>query len=307
MTGSQKIFALFLAVVVIIIFAVDFGKKQAEKEFVAQNSYNGNTAEGNFQKGNDDQALIFESGFTEIDRKIDSMFGRDRRLLIEEYKQKSFSERGMSSMQWQIDEYKAKEREAREALKKVYQKKIEDLVNLQTRKYYQKVLDSIRKDPSNTMNKISKELLADDMKEMKKILLSDSLARVFGTFRETEPKIVFNEYVQERPFDVIGEVPEKKEVSFSEIVWMLLAVVGLVGVYSYFFRKKPLYMGGNYVPDGIKLVLIALLGIILLYIFYPLINSFGYNWLVWLMIIGVIVLLYRLFNEDENILKSKKR
>jgi uncharacterized membrane protein len=66
-------------------------------------------------------------------------------------------------------------------------------------------------------------------------------------------------------------------------------------------------MGGNYVSDGIKLILIAILGVTLLYIFYPLIATFGYNWLVWILIIGVVFLLYRLFDEDANILKSGKK
>jgi hypothetical protein len=83
--------------------------------------------------------------------------------------------------------------------------------------------------------------------------------------------------------------------------------MGTAFAYSYFIKKKTLYMGGDYVSDGIKIILIIILGAALLYIFYPLINSFGYNWLVWLLIIGVVILLYRLFSEDENILKSGKK
>ena len=210
-------------------------------------------------------------------------------------------------MLWKIEEYRAKERQARESFKKEYLKKIENIVSLKTKTYYQKTLDSIQKDPSNKMSEKSKELLADDILEMRKMVITDSLARIYGTSHETEPKIVFNNDGGKEAFDVDKYVDEKKPITLSEIVWLLLALVGLVGVYFYFIRKKPLYMGGNYVSDGIKIFLIALLGVALLYIFYPLINTFGYNWLVWLLIIGVVVLLYRLFDEDVDILKSKKK
>ena len=306
MTGAQKMFAVFLALIVVIIFAFEFGKEQAKKEQVSTDLYNESTVETAPETENN-EGLIFQSGFTAIDMKVDSVFGNERRWLVNDYKQTFNTEEGKAAMLWKIEEYRAKEKKFRDSLKKMYLKKIEHVVDLKTRNYHKKILDSIQKDPANKMSKISKELLADDILEMRKIMINDSLARIYGTNHETDPQIVFNDNAQNDALKAPDGAHVKKEISFSEIVWLLLAVVGLVGVYSYFIRKKPFDMGGSYVSESIKLILIVILGSTLLYIFYPLIAAFGYNWLVWILISGVIVLLYRLFSEDIDILKSGKK
>lgn len=304
----QKIFLAFFALVVIILFVVNFDKKQEEiHENEVVNNVLDESRFSNKPYPEIDEGLVFESGFTDIDRKIDSMFQDERRWLINDYKQSMTTKGGRATMLWKIEEYRAKERQARESLKKEYLKKIENIISLKTKKYYEKTLDSIKKDPSNKMSEKSKELLADDILEMRKIVIGDSLARIFGTSNEIDPKIVFNNNGGKTAFNIDNEVESKKTITLSEIFWLLTALAGLIGVYFYFIRKKPLYMGGNYVSDGIKIFLIALLVITLLYIFYPLITTFGYNWLVWLLIIGVLVLLYRLFDEDVDILKSRKK
>lgn len=306
MTGSHKILAILLALIVVIIFAIDFEKKQERQRQVSTDLYNENTMETSPYAEND-EGLIFESGFTDIDRKIDSILGNERRWLINEYKQFANSKEGKAAMLWKIEEYRSKEKKFRDSLKKMYLKKIENVVELKTKNYHKKILDSIQKDPSNQMSKKSKELLVDDIVEMKKMVITDSLARIFGTNHETDPQIIFNNNSGINTIDVESQNPEKSEISLSEIIWLLLAIIGIVGLYSYFIRKKPLYMGGNYISDGIKMILLAILVMSLLYIFYPLIAIFGYNWLVWILIIGVVILLYRLFSEDENILKSRKK
>lgn len=303
----QKIFVAIFALVVIILFAINFDKKQEEQKEVLNDDVFTESHFNNKPYPEIDEGLVFESGLTDIDRKIDSMFGNERRWLINDYRQSMSTKDGRSTMLWKIEEYRGKERQARELFKKEYLKKIENIVNLKTKTYYKKMLDSIQKDPSNKMSVKSKTLLADDILEMRKIVITDSLARIYGTSHEIDPKIVFNNNGGEEAFNVNKEVDEKKEITLSEIVWLLLALVGLVGVYFYFIRKKSLYMGGKYVSDGIKMFLIALLGVALLYIFYPLINTFGYNWLVCLLIIGVVILLYRLFDEDVDILKPRKK
>lgn len=307
MTGPQKGFALFLAMIVIIIFAIDFGRNQARQEQeISTDLSSENTIETNPYSEND-EGLVFESGFTEIDNKVDVFFGNERSWLISDYKRMVNTKEGKEEMVREIENYRAKEKKFRDSLKKIYLEKIDQVVALKTKNYHKKVLDSIMKDSSSKMSKGSKELYADDVLEIRKRLIRDSLARIYGTSHETDPQIVFNENAGKDASKAAQDAQVKREISISEVVWLLLAAIGIMGVYSYFVRKKPLYMGGNYVSDVIKLILIAILAATLLYIFYPLINSFGYNWLVWLLIAGVIILLYRLFNEDENILKSGKK
>jgi len=306
-TGPQKMFIIILALIVVIIFAIDFGRNQARQEQeLSADSYSENTVETNPYTENN-EGLVFESGFTEIDRKVDSLFGNERSWLISDYKRTVNTKEGKAEMLWKIEEYRAKEKKFRDSLKKMYLKKINHVVELKTKNYHKKILDSIMKDSSSKMSKGSKELYADDVLEIRKRLLRDSLARIYGTSHETDPQIVLNENAGKRTVEVKNQIPEKREITLSEITWFLLFIVGAVFAYSYFIRKKPLYMGGDYVSDGIKIILIAILGAALLYIFYPLINSFGYNWLVWLLIAAVAILLYRLFSEDENILKSRKK
>ncbi|MEG1590340.1 APC family permease [Chryseobacterium sp.] len=303
----EKIFAALFALVVIILFAINFDKKQEEQKDVLNDDVFTENHFNNKPYPEIDDGLVFESGLTDIDRKIDSMFGNERRWLINDYKQSMSTKDGRATMLWKIEEYRGKERQARELLKKEYLKKIENIVNLKTKTYYKKMLDSIQKNSSNKMSEKSKALLAEDILEMRKIVITDSLVKIYGTSYKVDPKIVFNNNGGKEVFNINKEVDEKKEITLSEIVWLMLALVGLVGVYFYFIRKKPLYMGGKYVSDGIKMFLIALLGVALLYIFYPLIHTFGYNWLVGLLIIGVVVLLYRLFDEDVDILKPRKK
>jgi hypothetical protein len=53
-----------------------------------------------------------------------------------------------------------------------------------------------------------------------------------------------------------------------------------------------------------EILLIAILVAMLVYLFYPLVKMFGYNWFVWMLVMGVVLLLYRLFREDKTILNS---
>jgi hypothetical protein len=85
-TGPQKMLIIILALIVVIIFAIDFGRNQARQEQeLSSDSYSENTVEANPYTENE-QGLVFESGFTEIDRKVDSIFGNERSWLISDYK-----------------------------------------------------------------------------------------------------------------------------------------------------------------------------------------------------------------------------
>jgi putative protein kinase ArgK-like GTPase of G3E family len=151
-----------------IIFAIDFGRNQARQEQeLSSDSYSENTVEANPYTENE-QGLVFESGFTEIDRKVDSIFGNERSWLISDYKRTANTNEGKAEMLWKIEKYRAKEKKFRDSLKKIYQKKIDQVVELKTKNYHKKVLESIMKDSSSKMSKASKELYADDVLEIRK-------------------------------------------------------------------------------------------------------------------------------------------
>ncbi|MDC8106739.1 hypothetical protein MTQ00_19695 [Chryseobacterium sp. B21-037] len=135
--------------------------------------------------------------------------------------------------------------------------------------------------------------------------MEDSLGRLYGTLESAEPHFSSGQNVntKERLGD---ESTSSKDISFSEIIWLIILIIGSVGLYSYFFRKKTLNIGGDNVPGGIKIFLVLILIGMLIYLFYPLIGMYGYNWFVWFLVICVILLVYRLFSEDKTILKSDK-
>jgi H+/Cl- antiporter ClcA len=87
---------------------------------------------------------------------------------------------------------------------------------------------------------------------------------------------------------------------------LILGIVGAVGAYSYFFRKKTLNMGGDNIPVTVKISLMVILVGMLVYLFYPVIKMYGYNLFTWILIFCVVFLLYYLFSEDKTILKSNK-
>ncbi|WP_228444722.1 hypothetical protein [Chryseobacterium shandongense] len=130
-------------------------------------------------------------------------------------------------------------------------------------------------------------------------MVEDSLGRLYGTkeFPQTPPVI--------SPLNAEKNT-EEKSTSFTEIFWLIVAMTGAVGLYSFFVKRKSLNVGGDNIPAGTKIFLMIVLLAMLAYIFYPLIEMFGYNWFVWILIVCVVVLLYRLFSEDKTILKSDK-
>ena len=139
----------------------------------------------------------------------------------------------------------------------------------------------------------------------KQVLVEDSLGRLYGTKEYPNPPIDLNKATPIQSLE--KEISyAKNDISMMEIIYLIAGIVGIVGLYSYFFRNKSLNLGGENVPIGIKIFLMIVLVAMLVYIFYPLVEMFGYNWFVWILVICIMVLLYRLFSEDKNILKSDK-
>lgn len=258
--------------------------------------------------------VAYQSGVTDIDMKIDSMYGRKRNEIInevaiatgvylsqdkkriEEYKKQK--KRDPNEINKDLFKINAKVEKARDSLKTVYRKKITKYLAQNEEQIKKKITDSIKKTGSG---KTADKGIVKTILKKKQVLIEDSLGRLYGTkeYPQVPPPIAsFN---AEK-----NDSSEKNDISFSEIFWLIVAMTGAVGLYSFIVKKKSLNVGGENVPVGIKVFLIIILVAMLAYIFYPLIEMFGYNWFVWILIIGVVLLLYRLFSEDKTILKSDK-
>jgi hypothetical protein len=257
--------------------------------------------------------VAYKSGVTDIDMKIDSMYGKKRRELMKEHMsaslsmskpgEKNYQEylknggRPLDKIQNDIFKLNDKTDAATDSLKRVYRKKIVKYLAQNEGKIREKIKDSIQKSGSG---KPADEGVVKTIMKKKAILVEDSLGRLYGTkeFPQTPPAI--------STLNAEKSNPEEKSTSFTEIFWLIVAMTGAVGMYSFFVKRKSLNVGGDNIPAGTKIFLMIILMAMLAYIFYPLIEMFGYNWFVWILIIGIVLLLYRLFSEDETILKSDK-
>lgn len=257
--------------------------------------------------------VAYKSGVTDIDMKIDSMYGKKRRELMKEHMsaslsmskpgEKSYQEylknggRPLDKIQNDIFKLNDKTDAATDSLKRVYRKKIVKYLAQNEGKIREKIKDSIQKSGSG---KPANEGVVKTIMKKKAVLIEDSLGRLYGTkeLPQTPPAI--------STLNAEKSNPEEKGTSFTEIFWLIVAMTGAVGLYSFFVNRKSLNIGGENVPAGTKIFLMIVLVAMLAYIFYPLIEMFGYNWFVWILIIGIVLLLYRLFSEDETILKSDK-
>ncbi|WP_439479648.1 APC family permease [Chryseobacterium aquaticum] len=257
--------------------------------------------------------VAYKSGVTDIDMKIDSMYGKKRRELMKEQMnaslsmskpgEKSYQEylknggRPLDKIQNDIFKLNDKTDAATDSLKRVYRKKIVKYLAQNEGKIREKIKDSIQKSGSG---KPADEGVVKTIMKKKAILVEDSLGRLYGTkeLPQTPPAI--------STLNAEKSNPEEKSPSFTEIFWLIVAMTGAVGLYSFFVKRKSLNVGGDNIPAGTKIFLMIILMAMLAYIFYPLIEMFGYNWFVWILIIGIVLLLYRLFSEDETILKSDK-
>lgn len=258
--------------------------------------------------------LSFESGITEIDLKIDSIYRKERKKVSEDYKKaaipfssknsveyKEYLEKGgkpLPEIAQEIDSLKSKIATSKDSLKRVYNKKIVKVISENSENLRQKISDSVKKEGNGIP---AEKGIVEKVFNKKQILMADSLGKRYGTIEppaklEKNPEVMIDGGNQ--------KTDDLQDISFLEIFWLVVLIIGAVGLFSFVFQKKKMNVGGENVPTGIKLFLMAVLCAMLAYLFYPLIEMFGYNWFVLILIICVILLLYRLFREDKTILKS---
>lgn len=265
--------------------------------------------------------VAYQSGVTDIDMKIDSMYGRKRSDLMleketvlmmmqgkygsrEDYQK--YLEKGGRRLEDVVKEDFSLNKTidfAKDSLKVIYSKKIVKYLAQSEEKYKKKITDSLKNESSG---KPADQGIVKTVLKKKQKLVEDSLGRLYGTKEIVEPPIVQNKPPQVATNSENEKPYSKYNISFSEIIWLIIFMTGVVGLYNFIVKRRSLNIGGDNVPSGIKIFLVIVLVGMLAYIFYPLIEMFGYNWFVWILIIGVVLLLYRLFSEDKTILNSDK-
>ena len=209
--------------------------------------------------------------------------------------------KSMKEVEKDIQKYREDERKSKDSLKGIYSLKIEEVVIRKMQKVQDEVLDSLKR--SGTGNQADEGILKSVLKK-KQRMMEDSLGRYYGTI-EPVSEIPDNpqSYLEGNN---LSSDDQPENVSLSEILGMIVLIAGGIALYFRLFKKKQIHLGGNNLSPGMKIFLMALLVGMLVYIFYPLVEMFGYNWLFWILAIAVILVLYRLFSEDKTILNTDK-
>ncbi|WP_068939895.1 hypothetical protein [Chryseobacterium timonianum] len=260
--------------------------------------------------------IAFHSGVSEIDQKIDSLYFDQRKGLSnellnagmqesktkkekEEYKKKGG--RDVSAIGQDIQKLSSKEQQSRDSLKIIYTKKITKQIKERSEVLKRKISDSLKQ---YTKGKPVNGDVVKYLLKKKQVLMQDSLGKLYGTIDIADmspPSSIKDSKVKGAES---GSNSLNKDTPVSDIIYMVILMIAAVGLYSFLFKNKSLNLGGDNVPGWIKFLLIVILVGMLVYLFYPLVKMFGYNWFVWVLAIGVMLLLYRLFRDDKTILKS---
>ena len=314
--GTRNFRRIFWAVIVIAIvlkIALPSDKKESEQEENVESS--GKIVKDAVKAPSD--MIAFQSGITEIDQKIDSIYQQKRKGLSnellnagmlegqtekakEEYKKKGGRE--VSEIGHDIQKLNGKEQQSRDSLKTIYKKKITRHIEGRSENLKRKISDSLKQ---YTKGKPVNGDVVKYLLKKRQVLMEDSLGKLYGTIDLADmspPSTIKDSKVKGVES---GDSQLKKDTPVSDILYMVILMIAAVGLYSFLFKNKSLNLGGDNVPGWVKFLLTAILVTMLVYLFYPLVKMFGYNWFVWVLVICVILLLYRLFRDDKTILNSE--
>ncbi|WP_284462962.1 APC family permease [Chryseobacterium sp.] len=314
--GTRNFRRIFWAVIVIAIvlkIALPSDKKESEQEENVESS--GKIVKDAVKAPSD--MIAFQSGITEIDQKIDSIYQQKRKGLSnellnagmlegqtekakEEYKKKGGRE--VSEIGHDIQKLNGKEQQSRDSLKTIYKKKITRHIEGRSENLKRKISDSLKQ---YTKGKPVNGDVVKYLLKKRQVLMEDSLGKLYGTIDLVDmspPSTIKDSKVKGVES---GDSQLKKDTPVSDILYMVILMIAAVGLYSFLFKNKSLNLGGDNVPGWVKFLLTAILVAMLVYLFYPLVKMFGYNWFVWVLVICVILLLYRLFRDDKTILNSE--
>ncbi|NIF07127.1 APC family permease [Chryseobacterium sp. Tr-659] len=311
--GTKNFRRVFWAVIIIAIvlkIALPSDKNVSEQEETGTSS---GTIVTDAEKAPADM-LAFQSGTSEIDLKIDSMYHQQRKGLskelinagIIESKTKEAKEnykkaggRDVGEIGKDVEKLVNKEKQSRDSLKTIYTKRIKKQVEQKTEKLRRKISDSLKQ---YTKGKPVNGDVVKYLLKKRQVLMEDSLGKLYGTIDIVDPSTSINR-AKVKGIGTEG-TPLEKKAPVSDILYMVILMIAGVGLYSFLFKNKSLNLGGDNVPSWVKILLIGILVVMLVYLFYPLVKMFGYNWFVWVLVICVMLLLYRLFRDDKTILNS---
>lgn len=130
--------------------------------------------------------------------------------------------------------------------------------------------------------------------------LRDSLEKAYGL----RPKDADVMSTASLPPD--SEPAQKKPGTFTQLMMLISGLLFSVFIFTKVIKGKMISTGGYQIRSGVKILLFLIFTGMLVYILHPLVERYGYNWVVWLILLIAAALLYRLLASDKTILKSEK-
>ncbi|WP_353149516.1 APC family permease [Chryseobacterium sp.] len=312
---SRNFRRVFWAVIVVAILLRIVLPSEKDKPVEEETGVSSGTIVNDAVKAPSDM-IAFQSGVSEIDQKIDSMYYGKRKALSNELltagvmetkdkgekeKYKKSGGRSVNEIGHDIGKLSSQEQNTRDSLKTMYTKRIKKHVEEKAESLKRKISDSLKQ---YTRGKPVNGDVVKYLLKKKQALMADSLGRLYGTIDLADLAQLQAKKSKIKGIDSEGGLRQEK-APVSDILYLVILMIAGVGLYSFIFKRKSLNLGGDNVPAWIKFLLIGILVAMLVYLFYPLVKMFGYNWFVWTLVIGVMLLLYRLFREDKTILNSK--
>lgn len=215
-------------------------------------------------------------------------------------------ERLKDSVRLRIDELKLQMKTAeaqlfarQDALKRVSRQQVEKEIAVAEKKVRLQVKDSLARLPDQENSRTGKNLEQLAV-ENKMSHLRDSLEKQYG-LRPKDADVITNASLPPG-----YETAEEKPGTFAQVMLLLSGLLVGVFIFTKVIKGKTISMGGYQLQPGMKIFLLLVFTGMLVYILYPLVERYGYNWVVWLILLAGAALLYRLLASDKTILKSDR-
>ncbi|MGM5630089.1 hypothetical protein O2K51_04240 [Apibacter raozihei] len=239
---------------------------------------------------------------TEIFKTLDSIYGYQKQIIDKNLQEISTDKSNKSSNQKDLNTSDIREisdlkmdkiKLSYDSLVEIYNKKIENYISIKSNHYLILIRDSLQH--VNPYHSITTEQI-NTIWNKKSSLIRDSLEQKYGII----PKSTFtSDFTAEKPKKTID-----RNTSFIEIFSLSIFLLCLSSFYLFIFKNKSVNFGGNKISFVTKLILLIFLLGTIIYLLYPLIENFGYNWFTYIIIFCCFLILLRLFDENKNILNA---
>ncbi|HAO26660.1 MAG TPA: hypothetical protein DCQ68_01260, partial [Chryseobacterium indologenes] len=241
----RKIFWAVIAIAIVLRIVLPSDNNTSEGETTGKSS---GTVFTDAVKAPSDM-IAFQSGTSEIDQKIDSMYFLKRRGLSNELltagmmeaknekEKKEYKKSGgreVSEIGHDIEKLGNREQKSRDSLKIIYTKRIKKHIEEKTENLKRKISDSLKQ---YTKGKPVNGDVVKYLLKKRQALIEDSLGRLYGTVDLADPSRYYGKNSKITGIDTGGSI-KKEDTPVSDVLYLVIAMIGAVGLYSFIAKGK---------------------------------------------------------------------